>query len=26
VSQGLLAHVPGAPANEGNIEGSVELF
>ena len=26
VTNGLLAHTPGPPANEGNIEGSVELF
>ena len=26
VATGLLSHVPGVPANEGNIEGSVELF
>jgi hypothetical protein len=26
VATGLLAHAPGVPANEGNIEGSVELF
>jgi hypothetical protein len=26
VADGLLASVPGTPANEGNIEGSVELF
>jgi hypothetical protein len=26
VTNGLLTHVPGNPANEGNIEGSVELF
>jgi hypothetical protein len=26
VADGLLAHAPGPPANEGNIEGSVELF
>ena len=26
VATGLLSHVPEVPANEGNIEGSVELF